>query len=231
VPIISNLLPSHLSLISESLVFSMVDALIKGITLGLLLAISVGPIVFTVIKQSLNNGTKGGMAFIAGISFSDILLVILSNLFTNLFDQIRAHKKSLAIIASIFLILVGVYFLFFKKVKLNAEGKQEMVFRTTDYVRIFGAGFIMNIFNPGIIVFWLTTATTFIENTLNERIMIFSIALILALGADILKVLLANSLRQRLTPKNIHRINQVNGLILIGFGLAIIFLQYHALHL
>jgi threonine/homoserine/homoserine lactone efflux protein len=209
----------------------MVDALIKGITLGLLLAISVGPIVFTVIKQSLNNGTKGGMAFIAGISFSDILLVILSNLFTNLFDVIKAHKKSLAIIASIFLILVGVYFLFFKKVKVNAEGKQAMVFRTTDYLRIFIAGFIMNIFNPGIIVFWLTTSTTFIENTLNERIMIFSVALALALGADILKVLLANNIRQRLTPKNIHRINQVNGIILIGFGLAIIFLQYRALHL
>jgi threonine/homoserine/homoserine lactone efflux protein len=210
---------------------SMLDALIKGITLGLLLAISVGPIVFTVIKQSLNNGTKGGLVFIAGISFSDILLVVLSNLFTNLFDEIKAHKKSLAIVASIFLILVGVYYLFFKKVKVNAEGKQAIVFGTTDYLRIFIAGFIMNIFNPGIIVFWLTTATTFIENTLNERILIFSVALVLALGADVLKVLLANNIRQRLTPKNIHRINQVNGIILIGFGLAIIFLQYRALHL
>ncbi|HWJ91418.1 MAG TPA: LysE family transporter [Flavisolibacter sp.] len=208
----------------------MLDALIKGITLGLLLAISVGPIVFTVIKQSLNNGTRGGLAFIAGISFSDILLVVLSNLFTNLFDEIKAHKKSLAIIASIFLIVVGVYFLFFKKTKVNAEGQQTLVFNTTDYVRIFVAGFIMNIFNPGIIVFLLTTATTFIENTLNERIVIFGIALLLALGADVVKVLLANNIRQRLTSKNIHRINQVNGVILIGFGLAIIFLQYRALH-
>lgn len=95
----------------------MVQALIKGITLGLLLAISVGPIVFTVIKQSLTNGRKSGLVFIAGISFSDILLVVLANLFTNFFDIIAAHKKSLAVIASIFLIGLGVFYLFFKKSK------------------------------------------------------------------------------------------------------------------
>ena len=93
----------------------MINALVKGITLGLLLAISVGPIVFTVIKQSLNNGTRGGLAFIAGISVSDILLVIFANLFTNLFDVLNAHKKTLAVVASVFLIIVGIYYLFFKK--------------------------------------------------------------------------------------------------------------------
>lgn len=202
----------------------MMNALLKGITLGLLLAISVGPIVFTVIKQSLNNGRAGGLAFIAGISFSDILLVFLSNLFTNLFDTLNAHKKVLAIVASIFLIIVGIIFLFFKKVKANPEGKLT-VYKTHDYVKIFITGFVMNIFNPGIIIFWLTTATTFIDHTLNQRIVIFTTALILALVADVAKVVLADKIRQRLTPKNIHLINQINGVILIGFGIVIIFLQ------
>jgi len=203
----------------------MVDALLKGITLGLLLAISVGPIVFTVIKQSLNNGTRGGLAFIAGISLSDIILVVLANLFTNLFDTLNEHKKILAVVASIFLIIVGIFYLFFKKVKVTAEGEQALVFKTKDYVKIFTMGFIMNVFNPGIIIFWLTTSTTFIGNTLQHRIIIFGTALLLALLADVAKVLLANKIRKRLTPKNIHRINQINGIILIGFGVVIIFLQ------
>lgn len=203
----------------------MIDALLKGITLGLLLAISVGPIVFTVIKQSLNNGTAGGLAFIAGISFSDIILVVLANLFTNLFDVLEAHKKTLAVVASIFLILVGIYYLFFKKVKVNAEGSQALVFKTKDYLKIFTMGFIMNVFNPGIIIFWLTTSTTFVDDPLDKRIVIFGSALFLALLADVIKVLLANKIRKRLTPKNIHRINQINGVILIGFGVAIILLQ------
>lgn len=203
----------------------MVDAILKGITLGLLLAISVGPIVFTVIKQSITKGRPGGLAFIAGISASDILLVVLSNLFTGLFAIISAHKKSLAIIASIFLIILGVFYLFFKKPKLDQNGKHTKELNTNSYIKIFITGFIMNIFNPGIIVFWLTTATTFVDHTLRQRIVIFSVALFLALSADVAKVLLANSIRKRLTPRNIHRVEQINGIILIGFGIAIIILQ------
>ncbi|MES2881278.1 MAG: LysE family transporter [Bacteroidota bacterium] len=203
----------------------MTDALLKGITLGLLLAISVGPIVFSVIKQSLNNGTAGGLAFIAGISVSDIVLVFAANIFTNFFDLLTSHKATLAIIASAFLILIGIYYLFFKKVKLNKEGEQALVFKTGDYLKIFTKGFVMNMFNPGIIIFWLTTSTTFLDNSLKERVVIFFTALALALLADVLKVLLANGIRKKLTPKNIHRINQINGVILIGFGVVIIFMQ------
>ena len=201
----------------------MVDAIIKGVTLGLLLAISVGPIVFTVIKQSLNNGIPGGFAFIAGISVSDIMLVVLSNFFTNLFDVLKTHKAVLAIVASGLLILIGIYYLFFKKPKL--QNTIAVGFHNTDYIKIFIKGFVMNLINPGIIVFWLTTATTFIDHSLNIRVLIFSIALLIALLADIFKVLLANKIRKRLTPKNIHLINQINGGILIGFGILIIFMQ------
>lgn len=202
----------------------MLNALIKGITLGLLLAISVGPIVFTVIKQSISKGYKGGLAFIAGISCSDILLVIFSNLFTNLFSILNAHKKGLADIASIFLILVGVFYLFFKKPKV-VEQKGDIV-KSNGYAKTFVKGFIMNIFNPGIIVFWLTTATTFIDHTLNQRLVIFGTALLLALAADVAKVLLANKIRQKMTPHNIHVVNRINGAILIAFGIVIIILQH-----
>lgn len=199
------------------------DALIKGITLGLLLAISVGPIVFTVIKQSIANGHKGGLIFIAGISLSDILLVIFSNLFTNLFNVLNAHKKMLAVIASVFLIAAGVFYIFFKKTNLDANGDNNL--QTRDYTKLFVTGFIMNIFNPGIIIFWLTTATTFLNDSINKRIIIFATALMIALAADIAKVLLASKIRQRMTPKNIHLVNQINGVVLIAFGVFIIFFE------
>lgn len=200
------------------------EALLKGITLGLLLAISVGPIVFTVIKQSIANGHKGGLVFIAGISLSDILLVVFSNLFTNLFDVLNAHKKMLAVVASIFLIMVGIFYIFFKKTKVvdvNADNNLQ----GGHYTKLFITGFIMNIFNPGIIVFWLTTATTFVNNTINHRIIIFTTALLIALAADVAKVLLASKLRERMTVKNIHLVNQINGIILVAFGLFIIFFE------
>lgn len=200
------------------------DALIKGITLGLLLAISVGPIVFTVIKQSLVNGHKGGLFFIAGISVSDILLVLFSNLFTNLFDLLNAHKRVLAVVASIFLILAGLFYIFLKKVT-STDVKEGSTLPTRHYTKLFFTGFIMNVFNPGIIIFWLTTATSFASDTLNQRITIFTVALLVALAADILKVLLAGKIRQRMTVKNLQLVNRINGIILVAFGVFIILFE------
>ena len=210
----------------------MIEALWKGITLGLLLSIAVGPVVFSIIKQSINNGVKGGLAFIIGVSLSDVTLAVVSNFFTELFAEFIERKTEIGIIGSTFLISVGIYFLFFKKVKVNDEGKQIIKTRKRDYLKLIVAGFFMNILNPAIIIFWLTTSTAFINHTLNERIIIFSIALGLVLAGDITKVILAGKLRTRLTLKNIHLINRVNGVILIGFGVALIVgLLFYGQHL
>ena len=200
----------------------MLEAVWKGITLGLLLSIAVGPVIFSIIKQSINNGKKGGLAFIIGVSLSDITLAVVSNFFTELFAEFIERKTEIGIIGSTFLISVGIYFLFFKKVQVNEEGKQIIRTRKRDYLKLLVAGYFMNILNPAIIIFWLTTSTAFISHTLNERIIIFGIALSLVLAGDITKVILAGNLRKRLTLKNIHLINRINGVILIGFGVALI---------
>ncbi len=155
----------------------MTDALVKGFILGLLLSIAVGPILFTIIKQSINNGIKGGLAFVAGVSLSDISLAIASNFFTELFNTVIERKEIVGVVGSLFLITVGIYFLFFKKVAANEEGKQLMIFRKRDYVKLSVAGFFMNILNPLIIGFWLTTSTSFADHSLRQRFFIFSIAL------------------------------------------------------
>jgi threonine/homoserine/homoserine lactone efflux protein len=199
------------------------DTIWKGITLGLLLSIAVGPVLFSIIKQSINNGVKGGIAFVIGVSLSDISLVIASNFFTELFTSLDARREEIGIIGSTFLISVGIYYLFFKKVKVNEQGTQVLrVFKKRDYLRLFITGYLMNILNPAIIIFWLTTSTAFVYLTFNHRVVIFSIALIFVLASDIAKVILAGRLRKRLTVKNITLLNKINGMILIGFGISLI---------
>ncbi|HRB80380.1 MAG TPA: hypothetical protein PKY86_09235, partial [Niabella sp.] len=61
-----------------------------------------------------------------------------------------------------------------------------------------------------------------INHTIRERVVIFSTCLLLVLVADIAKVMLAGKIRNRLTPHNIHWINRLNGIILIGFSIALI---------
>ncbi|MFI5132685.1 MAG: LysE family translocator [Chitinophagales bacterium] len=200
----------------------MVESLLKGITFGLLLSISVGPVLFSVIKQSLNNGHKGGIAFVLGVSASDISLVLVSNIFTTLFNSLSEYKTEIGIAGCIFLVSLGIYFLFFKKVIVNDEGKQVFNFSKTDYAKIFLSGFFMNTLNPAVFIFWITTSTAVINHSIEQRIIIFATCLVLVLGFDVAKVMLAGKIRNRLTPHNIHIINRINGLILIGFGIALI---------
>ena len=60
-----------------------IEAILKGLAMGLLLALSVGPVIFTIIKQSINNGRGGGFSFVIGVWISDFLLVVLSNAFSE----------------------------------------------------------------------------------------------------------------------------------------------------
>lgn len=201
----------------------MIEALLKGIALGLLLSISVGPVMFSIIKQSLNNGHTGGLAFIIGVSASDITMVLISNVFTELFAMLSSHKKEIAIAGSIFLISVGIYFLFFKKIRVNEEGQQVFVpFRKRDYARLALSGYFMNTLNPAVFLFWFTASTTFINHTLQQKLVLFLVCLAIVFSTDIAKVMLAGKIRTKLTPHNIHIVNRVNGIILIGFGLALI---------
>lgn len=200
----------------------MLEALLKGITFGLLLSISVGPVLFSIIKQSLNNGFRGGTAFILGVSASDISLVMVSNLFTRLFDSLKTYKTEVGIAGCVFLVSLGVYFLFFKKVKVNEEGKQIFKFRKRDYAKIFLSGYFMNTLNPAVFIFWITASTAVINHTIGQRLVIFITCLSWMLGTDFLKVILAGKIRTRLTPHNIHILNRINGIILMVFGIALI---------
>lgn len=200
----------------------MIAALLKGLALGFMLSISVGPVIFSIIKQSINNGYKGGFAFIAGVSASDISLVLISQIFTELFRSLLNFKTQIGIGGSILLIILGVYVFFFKKVQVNEEGAHVIKMRRRDMARTALSGFFMNTLNPSVIAFWLLIATSVVDLPIDYRIVMFTTCLVVVLTADIAKVLLAGRLRQKLTPHNIHLINKLSGLILVGFGIALI---------
>lgn len=201
----------------------MTEAIIKGLALGLLLAISMGPVIFSIIKQSISNGHRGGLAFVFGVSASDLTLVLVSNIFTELFNRLLKFEKVIGLGGSALLIGIGVYFLFFKKIKLNELGDGiEMKRSAGDYVKIFFAGYFMNTLNPSVIAFWFSWATAFITIPVNERIATFAVCLFVVFIFDLLKVFLANRLRSRLTQKTITLINKISGTILIVFGIILI---------
>jgi len=192
--------------------------------MGLLLVISVGPVIFTIIKQSINNGKAGGFSFVIGVWISDFLLVVLSNLFSELVSTVMDFKTQIGIAGSAFLMGMGIFYIFFKKVHMHPEDLAMPPLKSSDHAKILLQGFLLNTLNPAVIAFWLTAATAIaVSHSVRDRIIIFATALILNMTADVVKVTLAGKLRKKLTVKNIRLINKISGLILVIFGTVLLF--------
>jgi threonine/homoserine/homoserine lactone efflux protein len=203
----------------------MTEAIIKGLGLGLILTLSVGPVIFTILKQSINNGHKGGFSFVAGVWISDLFLVILSNMFTEIVRQLLEFRSLIGYIGSAFLVAMGVYYVFFKKVKLKSDDFQNVpAFSKSDFAKTILSGFFINTLNPSVIFFWLINATAFAAtHNIWQRIMIFSVCLGINMIADVFKVMMAGRIRDKLTVHNISLINKISGTILMIFGFALLY--------
>ncbi|HEY8895784.1 MAG TPA: LysE family transporter [Niastella sp.] len=200
------------------------QAIISGLTLGCILALSVGPVIFTIVKQSLNNGHTGGLSFVAGVWLSDIILVVISNAFSAFVAELLHYGNVIGYIGSVFLVAVGIYYLFFKKVTLRTDAEGNAIkFRKREILKIMSSGFFLNTLNPSVFIFWLATAGAFSKYDLDDRLLIFSVCLAVNIAADILKVMLAGKLRTKLTLHNISLINKISGIILVGFGIALFY--------
>ena len=208
----------------------MLAPIIKGLLLGLILSISLGPVIFAILKQSITNGRKAGYIFVAGVSTSDIGLLLIANIFTSIFLLVLDHKAFIALAGAGFLLLLGLYTLFFKKIKIESdEMGEEKVFRKRDYLGIYFSGFLMNTLNPSVFIFWFAWTAAIgasaaeTNNPVQYKFLVFATCLIFLLLSDFIKVALASRLRPSLTEKNLIWINRISAIIILVFSAALFF--------
>lgn len=210
----------------------MIDAFLKGLAISLLLIFSVGPVIFTVIKQSVNHGRQGGFSFVAGVWLSDIIWIVLSVSFSEVVKTLMDFKVPIGIAGCCFLIGMGVYFTFFKKIAprklqepLQIAGDEitDSGRKKTNYVAIFTSGFVINTLNPAVISFWVLMAASLAAMySFKEQVVVFATCLSVNILADIGKVMGAGILGKKLSDKNILLINRLSGILYLGFGITIL---------
>ena len=203
----------------------MIAAIVKGLLLGFILSISIGPVIFAILKQSLTNGRKAGYIFVAGVSLSDISLLFICNIFTAVFSLALTHKSVIALVGASFLLATGIYTLFFKKIVFQeGEEDKEKLMRKRDLLAIFASGFFMNTLNPSVFLFWFAwtaaigTTATETSNPITYKLLVFGTCLLFVLLSDLLKVALAGKLRPKLTQHNMVVINRIAGVIILIFS-------------
>ena len=209
----------------------LVNPILKGLLLGFILSISIGPVIFAIIKQSLTNGKRSGYAFVAGVSSSDFVLLFICNFFTSLFNLVLNHKSTIALAGAGFLLLMGLYTLFFKKLKLENMGTGGVNKKVSikDLISSYFSGFLMNTLNPSVFLFWfawtaaINTSADDTPNPIQYKLIVFGTCLGFVLLSDLVKVFLAGKLRPRLTEKSLLWINRVSGMIILIFSAALLY--------
>lgn len=199
---------------------SMFSAIIAGLGFGLFMAISVGPTIFAIIKYSISYGWKAGISFVLGVSLSDILYVALANLASGWLSGLLSHEKTIGYIGSALFLGIGLYG-YFKKIKVTRNNRDMATVSSKDYWKIFSSGFLMNTFNPGVIITWVTAVAAISTMGNAYRVLFFGSCLGLILSLDFLKVFLAQRIRNRLTPRNIVYLNRISALCMAAIGLFI----------
>ncbi len=208
----------------------LLDALIKGITLGLFMAISVGPTLFAILQYSLNHSYKAGIAFILGVSISDILYVIVANVAASWLELLHEFAKEIAYTGAVILIVVGLAGLV-SKYKPVRPSTVKFEISTTDYFKIWGSGFLINTINPAVIIIWLGAVTATANTSDWYRLVMFGTCLALVLSVDFVKVFLADAIRKRLTFRRIMYLQKTSAAIILTFGIALLLSTMFNIHL
>jgi threonine/homoserine/homoserine lactone efflux protein len=197
------------------------DPIISGITFGLLLAVMLGPVFFALLQTSLHEGFKAGMFLAFGVFLSDAGLITVCYTFASLVHLIDTHHKAMSLIGGTLFIGFGI-FNFFHKIKLKEVDDD----KKTVHAHFVLKGFLLNMMNPAVLFFWLGVVglVSVKENyTRSHEILFFSCTLITVFSTDLLKSFVANRIKNILKPNVMLWINRGIGIVLIIFGVRMLF--------
>ena len=227
-----------------------------GALMGLTLAtiFGFGPAFFLLIQTSISKGFKTALLFDSGVLLSDIIVVILmmmTSIQLTLDDS--GNMVVAGITAGLIIIGFGIFTYYSKPEKIVARSEKksaqleevEKKFEKLDqhldkidekfdikregprwYVYL-SKGFVMNIFNPFIWVFWMTTVATVSGSEVydgNEYLvaLFFMGTFATVFAIDILKIVGAYSLKRFFTEQRMKILNQGTGIVLALCGLILI---------
>lgn len=198
----------------------LIDAVIKGILIGLFMAISVGPTLFAVIRYSIYHSYKSGLAFVLGVSVSDIMYVTIANVAASWLELLNEYERYIAFGGAVVLIIVGAAGVL-KKYTPQRPSSKPLPVGGGHYFKIWLSGFLINTINPGVIITWLAAVTATANTTVMYRIVLFGTCLTLILSIDFLKVFLADSIRRKLTLRRIMYLQRFSAICILTIGIAL----------
>jgi len=202
----------------------MIEDIQAAIPLGFFLAFMIGPVFFVLLETSVVKGFRAALAFDLGVIVADILFIAIAYFSSFQLLENLSNQPGLYVFGGTILAVYG-FIIYFKKPKKEVIETMKIVIPKTNYFRLFIKGFFLNFINIGVLVFWLGIIIVVgpsLDNDSNRFIIFFGTMITAYFATDILKILLAKQLKNKLTPKAIIKVKRFLGLILVVCGTVLI---------
>lgn len=197
----------------------MLELLVQGALLGILLAFLIGPVFFVLLDTSISKGPLAAAALDLGILTSDLFCLVLAYLASRQLEHLVQDNPWFFIIGGGAIIGYGVY-LFAKPFRYQRPS-QKHVPSTRKMLGLFVKGFLLNIVNPGVILFWVTVVILVGSRyNLEPRTLVlhFGATFFFFILSDAFKILGAERLKRLARPRQVFRFQRLlaGGLVLWG---------------
>ncbi|MEN8249226.1 MAG: LysE family transporter [Bacteroidota bacterium] len=197
-------------------------AFLNGLLFGLVFIFAIGPSFFLLIQNSIQYGFRKGAFIALGISLSDVLFVSLSLIGMATIFTSPENARIFSYIAASILIVYGIY----SFIKTPVIDNDTEIIDGNGILRFLMKGFLINVFNPTIILFWITLSTSVSSSysySWPEERNFFIGMLVTILVTDLAKAYLSNHVRSFITVHAIRIFNRVVGSALVLFALSLLF--------
>jgi threonine/homoserine/homoserine lactone efflux protein len=193
----------------------MLNAILTGISIGLGLAVSVGPYFLFLINTSISEGKSSASYLATGVALNDLIFLSVAFLSVNFLMQNLSFIENAKGYAGFFILAYGIYTIIKKPavkpekpLRLNPKEKLKNILR----------GFLFNGLNPSVFVFWFATVGILLSKTnfnRNQTLAVFLSIVSTTFTSDLIKVRLAEFFSNYFTANLISKVNRVVGSFLI----------------
>ena len=199
--------------------FDIVDIIYKGFLIGVLISAPMGPIGLLCVQRTLNKGQWHGFFSGIGAAFSDVFYAGITSLGMGfVIDFITANQYTLQIIASIMLVIFGIY-VFQSSTSFKQIHDPEENRNINSYSQDTITAFFFTLSNPLIILIYIALFAHFNFISPEEKLFSISIGLLGILAGALswwlLITFLVGKLRKIMNLRSLKIMNRTVGIVII----------------
>jgi len=197
---------------------------IDAVVFGFILSFSFGPIFFILLETSITRGIKQAIFMDFGVIVSDLLFFSLSYFGASKIAT-EENQPALFLLGGVILTVYSVVS-FINNVAKKKKIKKAKAIEETRLLKYTVKGFLLNIINVSCLVIWAGVIVWFgpkVEMSPVKIWTFFIVSVITYLAINLLKFLLSSRLKSKLTDKVLFYIRQGLNILILIFGIVLIF--------